>query len=102
MSWLCTKDFIEILHHHEEEAGAPCLQACLDKFEEVLEDCELLDLGFTGDIFTWRNHHQRSDDYIKERLDRAVANGSWRARFPWVIVHNGDPHHSDPPCYNFF
>jgi len=45
---------------------------------------------------TNRNEHQHhSEDYIKERLDPAVANGGWRARFPCVAVHNGDPYHSD-------
>ena len=33
------------------------------------------DLGFTGDVFTWCNHNHNSDDYIKEKLDWAVANG---------------------------
>lgn len=31
----------------------------------------------------------------RERLDRAVANSAWRARFPLVRVINGDPRHSD-------
>ncbi|EEC79287.1 hypothetical protein OsI_20089 [Oryza sativa Indica Group] len=61
----------------------------------ALEDCQLHDLGFVGDAFTWRNHHHLASNYIKERLDRAVANGAWRARFPLVRVINGDPRHSD-------
>ena len=36
-----------------------------------------------------------ASSYTKERLDRAVANGEWRARFPLVRVLNGDPRHSD-------
>lgn len=95
MPWLCTGDFNEILNHHEKEGGVPRSQVCLDNFKQALEDCDLLDLGFTGDVFTWRNNHHNSDDYIKERLDRAVANGDWRARFLCVAVHNGDPYHSD-------
>ena len=30
-----------------------------------------------------------------ERLDRAVADGEWRAWFPTFKVTNGDPKHSD-------
>lgn len=95
MPWLRAADFNKILHHHEKEGGVPRAQSCLDSFKHTLEDCDLSDLGFTGDVFTWRNHHHNSEDYIKERLDRAVANGEWRARFPCVSVHNGDPYHSD-------
>lgn len=33
--------------------------------------------------------------FIKERLDRAVANTTWRCKFPLVRVINEDPRHSD-------
>lgn len=35
------------------------------------------------------------DGYVRERLDRALANMDWRAKFPLVQVRNGDPRHSD-------
>lgn len=55
LPWLCAGDFNEILFHHEKEGGVPKNQACLDRFKEALEDCDLHDLGFAGDVFTWRN-----------------------------------------------
>src|SRR5207244_768603 len=66
-----------------------------DKFHEVLKECELQDLGYSGDIYTWRNKQRNVQGYIRERLDRAVANTSWRCHFPLVHVVNGDPRHSD-------
>lgn len=39
----------------------------MGKFKEVLEDCGLADLGFIGDIFTWRNQQMTGDMYIRER-----------------------------------
>lgn len=70
-------------------------QACMDCFKGALEFCELEDLGFTGDIFTWQNKQTKGSTHIRERLDRAVANGGWRMAFPLVSVKNGDPYHSD-------
>jgi hypothetical protein len=93
--WLCVGDFNEILFTHEKEGGRDRHQSCMDQFREALEFCDLSDLGFEGDIFTWRNHNHCATDYIRERLDRAVANDQWRMHFPGVRVVNGDPRHSD-------
>jgi hypothetical protein len=93
--WLCVGDFNEILFSHEKEGGRSKSRACMDRFREALEFCELHDLGFDGDMFTWRNHNHRAAEYIRERLDRAVANVLWRVLFPGVRVINGDPRHSD-------
>jgi hypothetical protein len=73
--WLCLGDFNEILLRCEEEEGLLRSQACMVRFKEALEECELADLGFTGDPFTWRNNRHTSSSYIWERLDRAVASG---------------------------
>jgi len=64
-------------------------------FTGALEVCELDDLGFSGDIFTWRNKQTTGNTHIRERLDRAVANARWRMKFPLMHVKNGDPYHSD-------
>jgi ribonuclease HI len=93
--WLCLGDFNEILFGCEKEGGQPRATACMEHFRKVLEDCNLEDLGFEGDAFTWRNHHHKVEGYIKERLDRAVGNVEWRSMFPLVRVVNGDPRHSD-------
>lgn len=95
LPWLCCGDFNEILFSCEKEGGAPRAESSMVKFRDVLEECDLHDLGFVGDVFTWRNHHQNASSYTRERLDRAVANSAWRARFPLVRVINGDPRHSD-------
>jgi exonuclease III len=93
--WLMCGDFNEILLQCEKEGGEARPQASMDKFKQALEDCELADLGFIGDAFTWRNNSHRSEYYIRERLDRAVANMEWRSHFPGVVVKNGNHYHSD-------
>jgi hypothetical protein len=60
----------------------------------ALESCELHDLGFIGDVFTWRNKQKKGSTHVRERLDRAMANGEWRGKFPMVLVKNGDMYRS--------
>jgi exonuclease III/phage terminase Nu1 subunit (DNA packaging protein) len=95
LPWLCVGDFNEIMFNYEKQGGVPRPQICMDRFRDALLFCNLNDLGFEGDIFTWRNNNHRVEGYIRERLDRAVANPSWRARFPCYKVVNGCPEHSD-------
>lgn len=67
----------------------------MDAFKEALDDCEMSDLGFSGDPFTWWNNSHDDRSYVRERLDRAMADGAWRSRFPAFKVTNGDPKHLD-------
>lgn len=93
--WLMAGDFNEILFSHEKQCGRMKAQSAMDEFRHALTDCGLDDLGFEGDAFTWRNHSHSQEGYIREWLDRAVANPEWRAMFPAARVINGDPRHSD-------
>uniref|UniRef100_A0A8R7PKG3 Endonuclease/exonuclease/phosphatase domain-containing protein n=1 Tax=Triticum urartu TaxID=4572 RepID=A0A8R7PKG3_TRIUA len=95
LPWLCVGDFNEILFAGEKEGGPARAQGCMDAFRGCLEQCELEDLGFVGDPFTWRNNWQMVAGYTRERLDRAVANANWRCLFPLHKIINGDPRHSD-------
>jgi hypothetical protein len=49
-------------------------------FREALSDCDLVDLGFTGLPFTYDNGRSGAAN-VKVRLDRAVADTSWRDLF---------------------
>jgi hypothetical protein len=79
----------------KNRGGVPRSQVCMDKFRGALAECGLADLGYSGDTFTWRNHCHDAEGYIRERLDRAVANMEWRTRLPTFEVINGEPRHSD-------
>jgi hypothetical protein len=74
--WLVIGDFNEILEQSEKEGGIQRREAQMDLFRNTLENCQLSDLGFIGPKFTWVN--SRFDGtFIRERLDRAVANRQW-------------------------
>jgi hypothetical protein len=54
----------------------------MQAFRNALIDCDLVDMGFSGDHFTWRRGR------IRERLDRAVSNGNWSLMHPDARVHH--------------
>ena len=59
----------------------------MEEFCNVLLQSDLIDLGFYGNKFTWRNSQSR-EAFVQERLDRACATIEWRALFPSSkVVH---------------
>lgn len=53
----------------------------LDGFCNVVDECGLHDLGFTGSRYTWE-HFRGSNKWVQERLDRGLVNDDWKRVFP--------------------
>ncbi|KAK3228384.1 hypothetical protein Dsin_000265 [Dipteronia sinensis] len=53
----------------------------------VIDDCDLLDLGFASPKMTW-NNKMNSDANIQERIDRLLADCSWSDLFPNAKIHH--------------
>lgn len=88
VAWLCVGDFNDFLYHSEKYGGNPRLPSSFVRFQGWMFDCEMMDLEFKGCKFTWSNG-QNGDGLIRERIDRAVCNGLFRAMFPLaIVVHN--------------
>jgi hypothetical protein len=79
--WLCMGDSNEILYVGEKSNSSYRSPRQMTEFRKVLEDCQLLDLGFEGPRFTWCSGRYGSPDFTRERLDRAVAIESWTRFF---------------------
>uniref|UniRef100_A0A2N9FDP4 Reverse transcriptase domain-containing protein n=1 Tax=Fagus sylvatica TaxID=28930 RepID=A0A2N9FDP4_FAGSY len=79
------RDFNEILRVNEKYGGRErSLRQILD-FQEAVNTCNLVDLGFQGAKYTWTNN--RDDDAnIQGRLDRALATAPWLDFFPRYSV----------------
>lgn len=56
--WLIGGDFNEILHHHEKFGGKPKSDWALLDSRLVVDECGLIDMGFSGDCFTWVNRRE--------------------------------------------
>ena len=74
-------DFNEVLMPSEKMGGNLRRQSLMLAFQHTLEVCELIDLGFLRPKYTWSNC-QEGSALIRERLDRGVANISWRSFYP--------------------
>ncbi|XP_075660868.1 uncharacterized protein LOC142630717 [Castanea sativa] len=92
--WMCIGDFNAILHSHEKQSIRPPPYSQMDEFKGALECCHLSDLGFVSYPFTWNNKQPGSAN-TRQRLDRAVATKSWKARFSARIVTHLFSHASD-------
>jgi ribonuclease HI len=84
--WLVIGDFNEIVNGTEKWGGNTKPRWQMQAFQQTLEECNLTDLGFRGSKYTWSNCRD-GVAFIKERLDRGVANMEWRAIFPDALVN---------------
>lgn len=85
--WVCLGDFNDVLSRDEHLSRGVRGEQQMRLFRECLEDCELVDLGYSGPKYTWSNR-QAGEDNVKVRLDRAIANGQFMHLFEFWHVQN--------------
>ncbi|KAL5555044.1 hypothetical protein UlMin_037280 [Ulmus minor] len=85
-AWLCAGDFNEILSNSEKIGGCSKPQRAIDDFRRAIDDCQICDLGFEGDPFTWC--YNKPNDLIFERLDIFFGNLEWVDHFPNTKVEH--------------
>ena len=54
-------------------------------FQEAMTDCMMMDLPYTGALFTWWN--KRVEDPIGKKLDRVLVNNEWLTQYPQSSAH---------------
>ncbi|TXG65080.1 hypothetical protein EZV62_012074 [Acer yangbiense] len=87
LPWLCGGDFNEILKVEEKSGGSDKSILGICQFREVIDDCNLVDLGFEGSKMTWNNRRDR-DNNVQERIDRMLADTAWIDLFPGARVQH--------------
>lgn len=79
---LISGDFNKILYFFEKVGGVLRDDCRMQIFRKnVLNDCELIDVGYSGTWYTWERGNL-SETNIRQRLDRGVANDAWFNLFP--------------------
>lgn len=66
--WICVGNLNGILLHNEKSRSSFLPQKSTENFKDCLQECELINIGFRGLIFTWQNNK------TFEILDRVIAN----------------------------
>ncbi|GKV27974.1 hypothetical protein SLEP1_g37084 [Rubroshorea leprosula] len=80
LPWLISGDFNDLLHADEKRGGQPQPDWMLQGFQEVIDNCCLIELRMVGGMFTWR----RND--LMEKLDRGLVTHHWQSIFPGAKV----------------
>ena len=87
MPWVVFEDFNEILHPGEKIGGLDRDAKQMEDLRECLSRCELHDLGYFGQHYTWCNG-RFGDQRTNLKLDRMVANKAWMRIFPQARVQH--------------
>jgi hypothetical protein len=99
--WIVMGDFNEVMWQFEHFANTRRGERQMEDFREVLEICDLHDIGFSGLPWTFDNRRGGSRN-VKVRLDRAVASSLWSTHFPnAAIQHLVPPRTTTHCCYMF-
>lgn len=83
--WLCLGDFNEVLRQNKHEGIGERSNAQIQGFRDIIDTCMLLDIGFTGQFWTYEKR-VRGGSYPRVRLDRALGSADWCSKFPLASV----------------
>nr|XP_027062801.1 uncharacterized protein LOC113689183 [Coffea arabica] len=78
--WLLAGDFNDILSNEEKWEGRARDERSVKDFSSFIENNSLMDLGFTGNPWTWSNNWENERE-IRQRLDRGLSTINWCQNF---------------------
>ncbi|KAJ4851122.1 hypothetical protein Tsubulata_002429 [Turnera subulata] len=78
--WICMGDFNAMTDDTDKEGGKEFCLTLNQRFRDWIDTCGLIDLGFNGFCYTWNNKRKGAAN-VRERIDRCLANASWRILF---------------------
>ncbi|KAI9072961.1 hypothetical protein K1719_045090 [Acacia pycnantha] len=95
--WLIAGDFNEIKSPLEQKGGGRINETRCRKFNDWIQNCNLLDIEAGGPFFTWKWPKWEGLERVYKRLDRCLCNAQWQERFNKadvrVLPRIGSDHH---------
>ncbi|RYR49329.1 hypothetical protein Ahy_A07g035787 [Arachis hypogaea] len=79
--WMLVGDFNDIDYEYEKKEGARVDTNACRRFQNWVNKCNLVDLGYVGSKFTWKGAQREGIERVFKRIDRALANTDWRRNF---------------------
>ncbi|KAM1277853.1 hypothetical protein ACFX2J_029945 [Malus domestica] len=79
-------DFNDILCNEEKEGGNYRCAASMREFRGFVASNDLMDLGYEGYPFTWRNNRESLP--IQQRLDHGLVTHGWHDLFPDTCIRH--------------
>ena len=79
--WCTIGDFNVISSTKEKKGGRDYNISKSLEFISVIEACGLVDMGYSGQNYTWCNH-RKNGDRVWKRLDRGMVNDNWLEKMP--------------------
>ncbi|KAM7514245.1 hypothetical protein LguiA_003828 [Lonicera macranthoides] len=83
--WLVIGDFNSVLGTHEVCGGHPPPRISCKEFQATIDECGLIHVLVHGSLFTWVKTFRNPFSRIERRLDRALCNASWLAKWPLSV-----------------
>ncbi|KAF7830019.1 reverse transcriptase [Senna tora] len=80
LPWAVAGDFNAFLFDYEKHGGRSGGSRPDQGFRDWVDNCAMMDMGFTGSRYTWR----RSE--VSIRLDRIMVSQNWKLMFPEAAV----------------
>ncbi|GLT60633.1 hypothetical protein SLA2020_333910 [Shorea laevis] len=103
--WLVMGDLNALLSYADRRGKGPISVSSFSCLEQFMESCELQEIGFKGNPYTWTNSRAGPAN-VQHRLDRALANSDWFQCYPHAqILHElkiGSDHSPLILCSNAF
>ncbi|CAN1169900.1 hypothetical protein LINPERHAP2_LOCUS28669, partial [Linum perenne] len=94
-------DFNCVTNGSEKEGGLTPNPRAIADFLTFILDLQLIDVGFSGPIFTWSNKHHIPQKVISSRLDRFMISPQWLYAWSETAVTHLATSNSDHLAYTF-
>ncbi|KAK9691696.1 hypothetical protein RND81_09G212700 [Saponaria officinalis] len=85
--WLLAGDFNETCSLNERHGGDVNMARRCERFNNWIENCDLIELAFTGVTHTWARGNS-VETRQSARLDRALCNADWGTLFEDAMVRH--------------